>query len=222
VSPLDETLRSMHEIVQSDSAPDALRIVCDWILSFVNKPHPSLGRLGVVCPFVPSALNRNTLWLAVAPEECRSSEDICHLLHEYKKIYQSRVARIGHLRDFASLILAFPRLVDEDAGALIQDVHRRTKPSVVAAGMMLGEFYPESRSPGVHNPEFYPLRSPMPLFVFRQMVENDLVFLVSPLDSPERRRGFIEAYLSHMGARLSSDHRREALASLAALSKPTR
>lgn len=51
------------------------------------------------------------------------------------------------------------------------------KPSFVEAGMMLGEFYSENESPGLYNPDFRPLRSPIPLFVYRRLVPNDLVFL---------------------------------------------
>ena len=42
----------------------ALRAVADWIKAFVVNPHPDLGRPGPVCPFVPEALARGTLWLA--------------------------------------------------------------------------------------------------------------------------------------------------------------
>jgi uncharacterized protein DUF6875 len=54
-----------REIAESDL--DALRAVADWIKTFVARPHKDLGRAGPVCPFVPGAWERQTLWLA--PEE---------------------------------------------------------------------------------------------------------------------------------------------------------
>jgi hypothetical protein len=53
----------------------ALRTVADWIKSFVTRPHKDLGREGPVCPFVPEAMQRKTLWLASQPssQHTRSS-----------------------------------------------------------------------------------------------------------------------------------------------------
>jgi len=41
----------------------ALHTVADWIKSFVARPNKDLGRAGPVCPFVPGAWERKTLWL---------------------------------------------------------------------------------------------------------------------------------------------------------------
>ena len=38
--------------------------VADWIKTFVTRPHKDLGRARAVCPFVPVAMERKTLWLA--------------------------------------------------------------------------------------------------------------------------------------------------------------
>ena len=46
---------------------DALQAVADWIKTYVVKPHKDLGRAGAVCPFVPEALKRKTLWLTPEP-----------------------------------------------------------------------------------------------------------------------------------------------------------
>jgi Domain of unknown function (DUF6875) len=55
---------------------DALQGVAGWIKTFVVKPHQDLGRAGPVCPFVPGALERKTLWLA--PEQIASGA--CQML----------------------------------------------------------------------------------------------------------------------------------------------
>ena len=46
---------------------DALRAVADWTTTFVATPDKGLGRAGPVCPFVPQALQQDTLWFA--PEQ---------------------------------------------------------------------------------------------------------------------------------------------------------
>ena len=61
---LDDASKT-RQLADSDLA--ALRAVADWIKTFVVRPHKDLGRAGPVCPFVPEALERKTLWLA--PEQ---------------------------------------------------------------------------------------------------------------------------------------------------------
>ena len=48
----------------ADSDLDSLRIVTDWINTFITQPAKELGRPGQVCPFVPRSLERKALWLA--------------------------------------------------------------------------------------------------------------------------------------------------------------
>ena len=60
-----EDFRRTREIAESDLR--ALHTVADWIRTFVARPNKDLGLPGPVCPFVPGALERKTLWLA--PEQ---------------------------------------------------------------------------------------------------------------------------------------------------------
>ena len=60
-----EDVRRTSELAESDL--HALHAVAEWIQTFVARPHEDLGRAGPVCPFVPGALERKTLWLA--PEQ---------------------------------------------------------------------------------------------------------------------------------------------------------
>ena len=57
-----EDVSRTKELTESDL--NALRAVADWIKTFVARTHKDLGRAGTVCPFVPGALERKTLWLA--------------------------------------------------------------------------------------------------------------------------------------------------------------
>jgi hypothetical protein len=57
-----EDVSRTRKLAESDL--NALRAVADWTTTFVARPHKDLGRTGPVCPFVPVALERKTLWLA--------------------------------------------------------------------------------------------------------------------------------------------------------------
>ena len=71
----------------------------------------------------------------------------------------------------------FPGISDADAPAFIDAVQARLKPQFVADGLMLGQFHALNNEPGLHNQEFRPLRSPIPLLAIRFMVDSDLPFL---------------------------------------------
>src|ERR1700751_6047426 len=70
----------------ADSDLNALQTVGDWIKTFVARPNKDLGRAGAVCPFVPEAWERKTLWLAPEQIANQSVRDIVRLLNDYKRL----------------------------------------------------------------------------------------------------------------------------------------
>ena len=64
----------------ADSDLNALNAVADWIQTFVATPNKDLGRAGPVCPFVPGACERKTLWLAPEQIADRSCQMLSSLL----------------------------------------------------------------------------------------------------------------------------------------------
>jgi hypothetical protein len=201
---------SLAEVNQSQVVPEALKLVATWIASYVTKPHPMLGRSGVVCPFMPPALMAQGVWLSLIEGEPGDERDMCAVLTTYLGVYEALVDRGGAARELITLVLACPDVPAVRGQSLIGSVHHTMKPTIVDAGLMLGEFFPDNPAEGLHNPAFRPLRCPIPLFVYRQMVANDLVFLTKPSDPPQRRQHFIRAYLRSMGDRLSPERLREA------------
>ena len=80
-----EDVSRTRELAESDL--DALRAVADWIKTFVARPHKDLGRAGPVCPFVPGALERKTLWLAPEQIADRSVPDVVQLINGYQRLF---------------------------------------------------------------------------------------------------------------------------------------
>ena len=64
---------------------------------------------------------------------------------------------------------------------------------------MLGEFHRYNNSPGLRNPEFFPLRTPYPSLAMRYMVPSDLPFLSPDKYPPRLRVAFLESFLSRFG-----------------------
>lgn len=179
---------------------DLFRSGCDWIRNYLAKPHPQLGRTGSVCPFAAPALAKDTLRLAVVRLQPTIDKrpQIVGAINHHREIFLSAAAS-GEPPALRSTLVLFPDVSLEEAGELIDRTKEELKNSFVEQGLMLGEFHHQNESPGLHNPAFMPLRSPIPMLVIRRMVITDFVFLNrSEYDTATRLR-YLETYFKVSG-----------------------
>ncbi|MEH2022752.1 DUF6875 domain-containing protein [Nostoc sp.] len=197
------TTREIEELQQHEDLPSLIEIM-QWVKSFLVRPHPDLGRPGVVCPFVPHALKSNNIWLAVIRTQNLCLEQIEAIVRPYRNVFLEREPGDKELPISKAFVLIFPDVHIEEASKVIDGVQKKLKPLFVESGLMLGEFHNRTESPGLHNPNFRPLRSPIPLLVIRPMTEVDLTFLMSP-DNPHLRIRYLEAYLKRFGHKFTDE-----------------
>lgn len=205
-------VRASH--VERECAPDApMAVTVAWIRSFLARPHPHVGRPGPVCPFTPTALALDTIWLGEIGERDITVERMVELMGEYRDLFAEIEPRLGPLSINKTLLAVFPHL-GEDAAAMIDDVQRELKPSFVGLGLMLGEFHAANESPGLRNPDFRPLRSPVPMLAIRHMVETDLPFLRRSIDPPQVRGQYLRSYLRRLGGTVRQGYFEQAVSAL--------
>ncbi|WP_334784109.1 DUF6875 domain-containing protein [Nostoc sp.] len=197
------TTLEIEQLQQNEDLPYLLEIM-EWVKFFLVRPHPDLGRPGVVCPFMPHALKSNNIRLAVIRTKNLCLEQIEAIVKPYRDVFLEREANEKELLISKAFVLIFPDVHIEEASKVIDGVHKKLKPLFVESGLMLGEFHNRTESPGLHNPNFRPLRSPIPLLVIRPMTEVDLTFLMSP-DNPHLRIRYLEAYLNRFGHKLTDE-----------------
>ncbi len=173
--------------------------ILEWTRSFLAKPHSELGRSGLVCPFVPRSLKLNTIQLKVIRTQNLGHQQIEDIVSSYRDIFLQQEPREGEAALNKAILLIFPDIPLEDNFKLIDKIQQKLKPLFVEAGLMIGEFHKYNESPGLHNPNFRPLRSPIPMLAIRFMVEADLPFLQRLSDEPHLRVKYLEAYLQRMG-----------------------
>jgi hypothetical protein len=194
----------------------------DWCEQFLGRPSKLVGRLGNVCPFVPESMLRGALKFA-AIRFTNQGEAIISEIEEIVPAFRERFLAeekvLGKINIFHSWVLIFPDVRIDEAAVVIDAPQRRMKPGFVREGLMLGEFHPMSLSPGLRNPAFRPLRSPIPLLVIRHMVESDIDFLMRPFESPQIRIQSLKAYLQFLGSSLSIVSRIKAKEALAEASR---
>lgn len=173
-----------------DCSPEMIE-VAHWCVNYLCNPHPDLGRVGVVCPWVPSSMRRETFWMIDIYVGGRSERDVCcdflELIREFKK----REPVSGNGSQYKTVVAVLHGVFSLEK---VDCYHALLKPSFLSFGLMLGEFYGSCQKPGLRNKGFRPLRSPVPLLVIREMVELDIAFLA---DQPS----FVDAYLRVYGER---------------------
>jgi hypothetical protein len=181
--------------------------VLDWIRGFLAHPHPQLGRKGSVCPFVPVALGFDTIWMAEVAETMPTFEHISAIITEYRNVFLETEPKSGPDAINKAFLLVFPSLAANgaDGAAIVDKVQASLKRYFVEMGLMLGEFHAGNQTPGLRNPDFRPLRSPIPMLAIRHMVESDLPFLIRESYPPKERASFLRSYLYRLGGVLSED-----------------
>ena len=170
-----------RELAESDL--DALRAVADWIKTFVARPHQDLGRAGPVCPFVPGAWERQTLWLA--PEEIadRSVHEVVQRINAYKKLFLHAQPLDGDDAHSKAIVVVFTDVSAERAKDFFDDVLQHLGvPSYVEDGLVLGGFYASHEGSAIYNPRLRPFTAPVPFLLVRHAVISDWKFFLDNED----------------------------------------
>ena len=172
---LDDESRTT-ELAKGDL--DALRAVADWIVNFVARPHEDLGRAGPVCPFVPEALKRKTLWLAPEHVGQRSVPDVVELLKGYQRLFKD-----DHDDTYGSFVVVFTDLSEDRAGEFFADVlEPLALPSYEQDGFVMGGFHEGNAGTAIYNASFRPFTSPVPFLLMRKAVVSDWKFFLEDED----------------------------------------
>jgi hypothetical protein len=207
----------IEQLQDNQDLPHLIEIK-EWVKNFLGRPHPNLGRPGAVCPFVPRSLRSNSIRLTVIRTKDLYPEQVENIVRHYRDIFLDTEYQKEELAINKAFLLIFPDMNIEDASELIDSIQQKLKPLFVESGLMLGEFHKRNESPGLHNPHFRPLRSPIPLLAIRFMVEADLPFLQNPAD-PHLRIRYLEAYLKRFGGKFTDETRLRNASQALALAK---
>lgn len=170
----------------------------DWVRTYLAQPHEMLGRSGTVCPFAQSALLRDSIDLAVVRFSANDKRaQIVNAINCHLQAFLAKNANATDSeRSFQATLVMFPDVALDEAADLIDRTKEEMKADFIRQGLMLGEFHARNESGGLHNPEFKPLRSPLPMLAIRHMVPTDLVFLNRPEYNIKTRIQYLEAYLA--------------------------
>lgn len=171
---MNQDLFTFEEAMNSPN-DGALSMLADWMARNPMSAHPDLGRPGAVCPFVWQASRFNTLRLGVSLAGPDSEEAVFGVLRSSF----ARLSRIPAPKDrqrLRTIIIGFPRCANREGLAMVGRVYRRHKYYSLLRFRMVAYFHPASEDGGLWNPDFRPMRAPMPVLGVRYLTEHDAVF----------------------------------------------
>jgi hypothetical protein len=160
---------------RSGAAEPALATLLGWVEDYLMRGHADLGRTGAVCPFTRQAARLDTVRLAICEAGPADEEAALALIRESFRALEAIPARPG-MAHFRTVIIGFPASAGADGVAMLKRVQKRHKFYSLARNRMIGLMYAESDAPGLWNPDFRPLRAPLPVLAIRHMVEHDAPF----------------------------------------------
>ncbi|WP_404979060.1 DUF6875 domain-containing protein [Bosea sp. BE125] len=153
----------------------ALSILLGWVESYLMSAHADLGRTGAVCPFTRQAAKLDTVRLSISDAGPEDEEAVFTLLRDGFKALNAIPAKPA-MAHFRTVIIGFPACAAPDGIAMLKRIQKRHRFYSLARNRMIGLMYADSDAPGLWNPEFRPLRAPLPVLAIRHMVEQDAPF----------------------------------------------
>ncbi|TFY95244.1 hypothetical protein DYL61_04665 [Pseudomonas nabeulensis] len=186
IPPIAE-MSKFKEIAKPGFANAAFERVKPYVSEFLTDKHPY--RSGAVCPFVAGALKNDDIYFSYGNHVTDTDWDAhiatCVL---FMSSLRNRDNKFGR-----ALIILLPE--DFDVATLLR-IHVRNKIRCVKSFLMLGALYKESNALSLHSHDFYPLRTPVPTLVIREITAGDLIFLEPSHYNVLSRLRFLHAFIS--------------------------
>ncbi|MCB2251320.1 hypothetical protein KTQ74_05380 [Pseudomonas chlororaphis] len=175
-------------------AANAYKLTLPYVTQFLTARHPH--RNGAVCPFVAGALKNETLYFSFA--DFHEKHDWAVFIEHCIKFMNSK--RVDN-KPGRALIILLPENFDLE---VLLRIHVDNKVKCVESFLMLGALYKESNAKSLHSADFFPLRTPTPTLVIREITAGDLVFLEPGHYSMATRLKFLGSYVRRFATPQSS------------------
>ena len=132
-----------------------------------------------MCPFVPTAIERKTLWLAPQRIADRTPLEVVQLINGYKKLLLDAQPIDGDEVNYKTIVVVFTDLSSDRAKTFFDEVLQHLGvQSYAEDGLVLGGFYESNEGTAVYNPSFRPFTAPVPFLLIRHAVISDWKFFL--------------------------------------------
>ena len=176
LTPSVSDLSSLSTIAEARDSNDAtMAALLGWVETYLMRGNPDLGRGGAVCPYTRQAARLNAVRLGVdlsGPDQEEAA--FARLRAGFAALDAIPVAPA--MAHFRTVIIGFPNCAGPEGIAMLQRIQAGHKYHALSRNRMIGLMHDGSEARGLWNPDFRPLRAPLPVLAIRQMVEHDAPF----------------------------------------------
>lgn len=168
-------LLTMAEAHTAAATDVSLATLLDWTETYLMAGHKDLGRTGAVCPFTKQAAKIDTVRLGICEAHPDDEESAFSTVRAAFAELEKIPCKPG-MEHFRTVIYGFPNCASEAGIAMLRRVQKRNKFYSLSRFRMIGFMHAANEAPGLWNPDFRPLRAPMPVLAVRHLVEQDAPF----------------------------------------------
>jgi hypothetical protein len=185
------TINTFGNFSVPEFAAKAYAEVLPYVKDFLTSPHPR--RKGIMCPFVPTALKNDRIFFTFFEDD---SQD--HNLEKNCKEFIGQCVNFylntkSNKKQFGALLVLFP---ENYSIAKLLEIHLHCKEQCVHQSLMLGALWDTNPAQSLHHSEYFPLRTPTPILVIRDLTVNDLIFLEPKQYKIKTRLSFLKTFIS--------------------------
>lgn len=145
-----------------------------------------------MCPFMPKAIIDNAVYFTYF-ETARSDQDFEAMLKECIGFYLVRQKEAS-----SALIILLEKSFSIQR---LTEFHHIAKVPCIKAGIMIGYMFKDNSAPSLHSEKYFPLRTPTPILILRNLTPQDLIFLAPNQYSLIRKVHFLNSYLNRFSGR---------------------
>ncbi|WP_368045777.1 DUF6875 domain-containing protein [Bacillus sp. C28GYM-DRY-1] len=170
-------------------------------LHFCSKPHPEKGAKGAICPFLPFAIEEDTIYCSFIEEYVEDDQQMRDIIKESVVQFKELKMKSEKPEKYKTLLIVF--LANKSLDNILATIHQEFKRLLVYDGMMIGDFYSTNSKPGLYSSKFKPLVCEVPMMAIRNLIKEDFPFLTSEHDRCEDKIEFLKGYKHSMGNELN-------------------
>jgi heptaprenyl diphosphate synthase len=153
----------------------ALREAYAWVREVIfRRVQKSATRNEAVCPFAEPSVDAGLFFLSVGrPRSSTEPSALADEVRLYGEIFQRLEPREGSLAMLRCIVLVLPDAPHELILPAVDPNNSPVETELLERDVMVGEFYRDCPFPATWDPHFFPLQSPLPLYVFRPFIKTD-------------------------------------------------
>lgn len=157
-----------------------IKLAFEWIepeMTRVVQKRPKVKE--AVCPFVQPSLEAGLFYFALAePNPTLEPVKAVEMeLRHFTPWFATMAPAEGNQKRLRTLVIVFPDAYEPYLHQAIDTKTSSAKTDLIAQGLMMGEFYQSCPFSATWDPQSFPLRSPVPFYALRTLIETDWRFI---------------------------------------------